>query len=110
MPSKDQTHSNDDKASAKWQSRQPITEDLELAQQQTPEATTIQKVRLDPRSLTPREVLQLQRMIGNRAVGKLLVQPAQRQPIQKNVNDDIGLEREADLMTDMVTTSARIGS
>lgn len=83
MSSKEQAHSNDDKARTK---QQPSAEDLELTQQQTSQTTAIQKARLDPRSLTSRDVLQLQRMIGNRAVGKLLAQTTQHQPIQKKEN------------------------
>jgi hypothetical protein len=39
-------------------------------------ADIVQRARLDPGSLTPPEVLQLQRTVGNRAVGQLLSTPS----------------------------------
>ena len=84
MASKEQTHSND-KPRAKQRLLKSATESLAvLAQQQTHPGTLIQRARFDPRSLTPSNVLQLQRtIIGNQAVGRLL---AQHQPIQKKEN------------------------
>jgi len=35
-------------------------------------AAIIQRARINPKSLTPADILQLQRTIGNRAVGRLL--------------------------------------
>lgn len=43
-------------------------------------ATLIQRAKLDPGSLSPQEVLQLQRISGNRAVGQLLTGTAQSRP------------------------------
>jgi hypothetical protein len=84
VASKEQTHSND-KASPKQRLPKPATESLDvLAQQQTHPATIIQRARRDPRSLTPRDVLQLQRTIGNQAVGPFLTGRVQRQPTQTN--------------------------
>ncbi len=39
-------------------------------------AAVVRRARLDPKSLTPHDVLQLQRTVGNRAVGQLLSTPA----------------------------------
>ncbi|MDQ1251945.1 MAG: hypothetical protein QG646_1056, partial [Euryarchaeota archaeon] len=51
-------------------------------------ASIIQRARINPKSLTPADVLQLQRTIGNRAVGKLLSEirnpsRVQQVPIQR---------------------------
>jgi hypothetical protein len=71
MSAKEQTHSNDTEG-AKQRLPKPATENLDiLAQQQAP-ATLIQQARLNPGSLSPRDVLQLQRTIGNRAVGNVI--------------------------------------
>lgn len=78
MPSKEQPYSND-KISSKQRSPKPTTGNLNVARQQTHPATLIQRAKLDPRSLTPRDVLQLQRTIGNQAVGRLLLDTVQRQ-------------------------------
>jgi hypothetical protein len=48
--------------------------------QQTQLATIIQRTGRDPGSLSPRDVLQLQRTIGNQAAGRLLAETIQRQP------------------------------
>jgi hypothetical protein len=86
MPSKVQTHSTD-AASSKRRSPKPAPENLNRqAQRQTRPATLIRRAGLDPGSLTPHDVLQLQRTIGNRAVGRLLAQTAQRQPTHKEEN------------------------
>lgn len=45
-------------------------------QPETSNAAIVQRARLAPGSLTPRDVLHLQRTIGNRAVGNLLLGPA----------------------------------
>jgi hypothetical protein len=63
------------------------TQSRNIPAQQIHPATIIQKARLDPRLLTPGDVLQLQRTMGNQAVGRLLAQKAQRQPIQKEENN-----------------------
>ena len=72
MRSKEQTH-NSDNAVSKQRLPQSTTQSLgTLARQQTHPATLVQRAQLDPRSLTPGDVLQLQRTIGNQAVGRLL--------------------------------------
>lgn len=99
MSSKERAHSND-KASLKQRSSKPTTKNLGiLAQQQTHPATLIQRAELDPSLLTPRDVLQLQRTFGNRAVGKLLSETGQRQLVQPKLRvNSIGdrYEQEAD--------------
>ena len=82
MFARGQTHGmhHNDKAISQQRPRQPDSEYLDiLAQQQPPLATVIQRARLDPVSLSPRNVPQLQRTIGNRTVRQLLARTAQRQ-------------------------------
>lgn len=71
MSSKEQTHSSD-KATATRRPSQPITPNLNILAQQAGSATTIQRARLDPSSLTASDVQQLQRMVGNKEVVNLL--------------------------------------
>lgn len=78
---------NNDKAISKQRAPKPVTENLELTQQQTHPDTLIRRANLSPSSLTSGNVLQLQRTIGNRAVRRLLDQTAQRQPTQTKEND-----------------------
>jgi hypothetical protein len=81
MSLKEQSCSND-KASAKPQSRKPVTENLELAQQQTHPPSLIRRAKIDPQALSLRNMLQLQRVIGNRAVSNLLSGTKPRPTIQ----------------------------
>jgi hypothetical protein len=70
MSLKEQQRSSDNR---KQKSSKPTTKNSDVATQpQIPPGTLIQRARLDPSSLTPRELLQLQRTIGNNAVDKLL--------------------------------------
>lgn len=86
MYSKEQTDSKD-KGNTKHRSLYPATEKLAIvAQPQTHPATIIQRAKLDPSSLTPRDVLQLQRSIGNQAVGRLLAQAAKYQLVAPKEN------------------------
>lgn len=73
---KDQTHSRE-KASLKQQPAQPARETS--ARRQTHPNILIRRAELAPRSLTPCDVFQLQRGIGNREVGRLLARTAHRQ-------------------------------
>ncbi|HKP13956.1 MAG TPA: EndoU domain-containing protein [Blastocatellia bacterium] len=52
----------------------------------THHAALFQRAGRDPRSLTPRDVLQLQRAVGNRAVGQLLAPAARREPPPQKAN------------------------
>lgn len=82
MASKMQTPGHD-KGSTEQRSPKPAAGySAIVAQQQTHPAAIIQRARLAPNSLTANDVLQLQRTIGNQAVGRLLAQVAQRQPVQ----------------------------
>jgi hypothetical protein len=46
----------------------------------------IERAQLAPRSLTPRDVLKLQRTMGNQVVGRLMAQTVQRKPIKVENN------------------------
>jgi hypothetical protein len=85
MSSKEQTHAKD-KTGSKQRGPKPASENLDiLAQQQPQPGAIIQRTRLDPNSLTARDVQQLQRSVGNRAVGRLLDHPPQ-EVIQRQVD------------------------
>jgi len=71
MSSKEQIHS-DDKATAKSRSSRREVQNIETLTQQTYPANIIRGARVAPSSLTSRDVLRLQRTIGNQAVGRLL--------------------------------------
>jgi hypothetical protein len=72
MSTKDQTQ-RADKAGSKSPFGKSTTEPLVvLPPQQAYPAMLIQQARVDPRSLAPAQVLQLQRTLGNQAVGSLL--------------------------------------
>lgn len=70
MPAKEQAHSTT-KTTARRQPAQPIAQEYNTLVQQMHPATIMQQARVAPRSLPPRDTLQLQRMIGNRAVQRL---------------------------------------
>jgi hypothetical protein len=77
MSSKEQMHSTDI-ANSKQQTKS-FTETLNiLAQPQSHPATIIQRATLDPHLLAPRDMLQLQRLIGNQAAGQLTAKVVQR--------------------------------
>jgi len=61
--------------------------------------TIIQRARINPKSLTPADVLQLQRTIGNREVGRLLLgirsSTAQQAPVQREEKPE---EKEEELL------------
>jgi hypothetical protein len=80
MPAKEQSH-NRDKTTATRRSAQPPVQDWDLLSQQAHLATIVQLARISPSSLTPHDVLQLQRTVGNRSVLQL---PETR--IQRNNN------------------------
>lgn len=73
MSSKEKTH-NGEKTSSKKQVQKTTTENAldTLVQQQPQLPTLIQRAELDPRSLPPRDVLQLQRAIGNQRITRLI--------------------------------------
>ena len=71
------------KHKAEAEKRKTTLERIKLQeQQQPPLARLIQRARLDPSSLTPRDVTLLQPTMGNQAIGRLLTRTGQRQVIQ----------------------------
>ncbi len=77
MSSKEQRHNN--KPSEKLSPKSATTDFMPTAKQQTNLAAIIQQARLAPRTLTPRNMLQLQRTIGNKGVGRILIQARQNE-------------------------------
>lgn len=71
MLSKNQTQA-EEKAHAKRRPKQSPPQRTEALVQPEHPAAVIQRASLHPHALAPRDVLQLQRTIGNRAVGRLL--------------------------------------
>ncbi|MFN8503432.1 hypothetical protein [Kouleothrix sp.] len=71
MPSSKRTRNNG-KTNAKQQLPQPADHIMDMGVQQDYTATNIQQVGIDPSTLTPRDVIHLQRTIGNRAVNQIL--------------------------------------
>jgi hypothetical protein len=72
------------------------------APQQSP-ASLLRDGRRDPGALTTRDVLQLQRAVGNRAIGQLLVQAMPMSTSALTVSDPGDQwEREADQVSDLV--------
>jgi len=110
MASKAPLYRNDSTHVKQQQSSQPVAGRFPVAPLHPHPATLIQRARLDPGSLTPREVLHLQRTIGNRAVGQLLAQAAPEQAGLKKENrtglpDTLkaGIERLSGVSMDDVT-------
>ncbi|MBN1659862.1 MAG: hypothetical protein JXA93_15765 [Anaerolineae bacterium] len=78
----EQIHSSHDKASSKPRPPQPATEELDLlAPSQILSPLAIQQTRLKPGRLSPHEVLQLQRAVGNRTVSQLLDKNMDQRPV-----------------------------
>lgn len=73
-----QTHQTEEKSVSKQKTPQPEVQNLEALNSQVPLTSTVQQARLYPRSLTQRRMLQLQRTIGNREVGRLIGRPPGR--------------------------------
>lgn len=86
MSSKEQSHSND-KTNSKQEVARGTTENIDvLAQQQTSSNLSVQRAKIAPQSLTPRDVLHLQRKIGNRATGRLLTGTKPGEQSKPNIN------------------------
>ena len=86
MASKKPTHSDVD-AVSKQRSPRPTVGNFDVpVRQQIDPVLVIRRARLDPDSLTPRDVLQLQRTVGNRAAQQLLeeTQSQYAAPLQEN--------------------------
>jgi hypothetical protein len=99
MASKEQTHRNDNASSTRKLS-EPATRNPDLpARQQNQPATLIQRAMHKPELLTPSDVLQLQRMVGNQATRKVLanvphpatlVHPQRQATLSPRVMEDEG--------------------
>lgn len=85
MTSKEQTQSTD-KAGAKQKTPTPAVDGQ--TRQDSPLEGLVQRARSDPRLLTPKDVLQLQRISGNQAVTQLLSGAAPR-PNQTGLPDQL---------------------
>jgi hypothetical protein len=72
-------HKTDDR---QQRSQEPAPQAAESQLQRDPQGGVLQRAGADPQALNPRDVLALQRTIGNRAVQRLLVQRATRTTIQ----------------------------
>ena len=70
MPAKDQTPVKTE-AATRQQPLHPVSADLDNLAQQPDKALLVQRARLDPRSLTSREVQRLQHIIGNHSVQRM---------------------------------------
>ncbi len=94
MSAKKLTYSNDKKTISKQEPRKLATKDSDIhSRQQSHPASLIQRSRLDLGSLAARDILQLQRTIGNRAVGRILAGTrdglnSQNQSAQRQVEPD----------------------
>jgi hypothetical protein len=85
MPSKHRAH-NHDKESSKQQLLKPApTNAGSPARRQVHPAALIQRASLDPRSLTPHDIQQLQRTIGNQALSWLLTKTMRREESGKEI-------------------------
>jgi hypothetical protein len=78
-----------DSAVANQRSSHPKVLSRKNVTPQTHPSAIIQRALRDPGSLDPRDVLQLQRTIGNKAVTRLLGQTSQSQPIQNENNNSL---------------------
>ena len=85
MTSKAHTHTNE-VVSKRLSVPPTVKSPADTAHGQARPSATIRKARIDPTSLTPREVLQLQSTVGNKAVGQLLSK-ASRPPQQAQIRN-----------------------
>jgi hypothetical protein len=74
--------------SQKQRTKQSDYQDLESQREQVNLTTTLQRARSAPGALTSRDVLQLQSMIGNRALGSLLEGTRQHQALQPQLRGE----------------------
>lgn len=88
MSSKEQSQSKE-KSAVKQRSIQSEVQKSEAVDQQIHQAAILQRAKANPRSLTPRDVMQLHRTMGNQAVGRLLTKTGQDQSaIQRQVSPE----------------------
>ncbi len=72
MGSKDRARDKDKTTGKTQRARPPIPASITSPREPSSTGTLVQQARLNPRSLRPGQVLQLQRTVGNAAVGRLL--------------------------------------
>lgn len=84
MPSKEHTHHSDKSDSTKHPPI-PKFEGAVVPHQSRP-ASLVRKALLNPRTLAPSDLLQLQRTIGNRSLTRLLTQPTPQPPAPREEN------------------------
>jgi hypothetical protein len=110
MSSKEQTHRND-KVSSRQRSPKPIAENPDrLAPQQSDPAAIFQRAMNHAGSLTPLDVLRLQRTVGNRVVSRLLAGIRSRPSLQARLTVGAAgdrYEQEADRIADQVMNMPR---
>jgi hypothetical protein len=93
MPSKARARV-DQKAGAKRRSQKPEDQNLAVQTPQLHPAAILQRAGMEPRSLTPGDVLQLQSTVGNRAVGRLLQRARQRQVLVERQEQTGAIQRK----------------
>jgi hypothetical protein len=82
MPSKEHPHSKGKSSTPNPAIQNAAPEEQALDSQ----GGAMQAARSAPQALTPAAVLHLQRILGNQAVGHMVAQVAQRQPVQRKAN------------------------
>jgi hypothetical protein len=82
MPPKKAPRSHDGLAAKRIAPRPAFKSDGTLGRRPHPAAAAL-RAAVNPGSLTPRDVLQLQRTVGNRAAGEMLLRAARPGPVQK---------------------------
>ncbi len=73
---------------AKPERTSPHTQSHIVTGQASPLAVLVQRAQFHPQTLTAHEVLQLQRSLGNRAVGQLMTSASQPQPIKQPTSNN----------------------
>ena len=94
MPSKEKAYSQD-KTTARQRSNQPEARQFEIVDQPLHPATILQRAKANPRLLTPANMRQLQRTLGNQAVGRLLTKTGSA---QSAIQRQLPPEKEEKLM------------
>ncbi|HEX8852617.1 MAG TPA: hypothetical protein VF754_03970, partial [Pyrinomonadaceae bacterium] len=86
MPPKKQAREADSDAAKRRTAREEARHSESLITQ-SPPASALRRARLDPASLTPRDVLQLQSTIGNQGVVRLLSGASRHEPSGERKNE-----------------------
>jgi hypothetical protein len=87
MATKSQSQMNKEN-SQKQRTRQADYQDLDIQREQVNLTATLQRARSAPGALTSRDLLQLQSMVGNRALGRLLKGTRQPQALQPQLRGE----------------------